>query len=558
MKKSVLYIFICIVFCIAFAGANTPVHVPDVETRITAAGGQIPVEALGTDPDLAPPELPAPAVPVATGLPVPPLGPLPRETAPAAAAQEPEGITGFVWAGGGYPWHFFTRAALHQGAGLKRPGYSIEALWDSADGYAGEKSREGWHDRTVIAGGRVFSGEPESSWTAPGWSAGARVKDSEYGFQERGAVQAIQRQTVVFDADLYKTNRSTGPLASLDIHAGIRGEGFNALALGRDTPADGWPAFRGYALGTDLETRLELSSVSAVTGIRYQFEGTESFGSLHAADLFLRLGFRLPKDIVFETEVSGAVDSDQGFLVPFTVSAVFPDLGIASVHIAGGLDRRVTSPRTLAEANPFVSDSGRAFVSADWYARAVVELPAHSAGLEWKPGLTRPGLARSGLTAGGVVEYRQSTEDRGMPVLSGYLEDDLRRIVIRDEQTRLDSRVYAGWQHAWIGTQTYLESRWLDDPEEKGTQRLGASLFVFDQSASRWRSEVDFGFRLDTLELPDLSVSGSLFLTRNFSVNLLLHDLLSMSTARKRPLDDWYSARGGFARFGVRYDIGRL
>lgn len=553
MKKSVLSILVFTLFCIAFAGANAPVHVPDIETRITAAGGQIPVEALGTDPDLAPPELPVPAVTVATELPVPPLGPRPQETAPVATAQVPEGITGFVWAGGGYPWHFFARAILHQGAGLKRPGYRIEALWDSADGYAGEKSGEGWHDRTVIAGGRVFSGEPESSWTAPGWSAGAYVKDSEYGFQERGAVHAIQRQTVVFDADLYKTNRSTGPLSSVDIHAGIRGEGFNALAIKRDTPADGWPAFRGYFLGADLETRLDVYRVRVTSGIRYQFEGTESFGSLHAGDLFLHLGFRLTEVVAIEAEVSGAVDSDQGFLVPFTVSVVFPNLVIASATLAGGLDHSVASPRKMAESNPFVSDSGRAYVSADWYAKATVEFPAKSSRLEWSPG-----LERSGFTAGGSVEYRQSLDDRGIPVLTGYLEDDLRRIVIRDEQTRMDSRVYVHWKHNWLVTETYLESRWLDDPEEKGAQRLGASVSFFDSSDSRWQSKVDFGFRLDTLELPDLSVSGSLFLTRNFSVTLLLNDVLSMSMARKRPLDDWYSARGGFARFGVRYDIGRL
>ncbi len=512
------------------------IKVPDLETRITNTGNAIPESALPAvkAPAIAP--LPE-AVPAVTAVPVavdvfvvPAMDPA---VAPASATEitsfNQPSVTGWLELGAGGPGSLFGDISLSRDSG-SIPGFSTDFRYDSADGYGRDKAGTGFFDRSTRLAASLFSDTADSSWNV---SFG--LLDRTDGFQGKSAMNTgpsfgLSRRDISWNAELKsKTFLAEGFSGTL----GFAGTLFSAAAA----PLDGHD---GYLMTPRASIGFEYGAFNAEAHGFYGYETAAGDGEYHSGvfGIDFRYAFRA---LVMEAGVSAFGDSEDGFLVPFRLAVAFDrnESFLRNLFVAGGLSAERNSPLLLSTEEPFAALDGLSVHAADWMA---------SGGFSVAPA--------DALSVSAEAVYRKTAFGRGTLVLlderlaTGLIQ------VVREERDSLVMKAVVVMTAPGSELSAGYEGEWLDRLHRKNVHSVEAGFRLFDTTDKRlWEAGIRSAFALDSVELPRLSLKGTVSPVANFALNLSFTDVLPFLFDKDRTRNGLYAERSGELVFSARLDF---
>lgn len=545
----------------AFAFASE-IEIPDLESRIRNTGNAVPEAAL--PPPVQPArsaipadqiqeeiaELPAEAEPLPAEEPsIESVDAPPLESAdePSEEVRPPSPISGFASFGAGYPGTM--SAAVHVereeiDGGLVPFGAGFS--WKSSDGYGTATAGEGFFDREARFSFEAGSyADRDSGWVSLGIAEradGMQALNSEYF--------SLTRREFVWDASPFTSRKlfaAGGGFAGIStVFSG------NVLLFSGDRPVQSGQPLRAvldesaYSLLPRASLFWERGAVFAELSGFYSYDSTTRRGELHAGGFDLTAKYTIDRTVL-SISASPRADSGSGLLVPFSVSVLHesqaksdaPDSARLSFRVSGGLASYRSGPAELLAAEPFSSAGFASVAAADWVAGAEF-------GLE----------TVRGFLVEASAGWKSTAFDRASRILDGTrLPNGLAGSVLASRD-RIDAGAGIGWKGSMAELRAGYSGVWLDHtligPAHRA--RLGARIFAPGRD-QQWSAEASAVFALDSGELPELSLEGTVRPLRNAALSLGWKDAIPAIAGKNRLRNGLYRVSSGELILSGRVDF---
>lgn len=554
------FLHIC-VFVLCAAGATTAeIEIPDIETRIRNTGNAVPESAL---PPLPQPKLvPIPADLYVAEDPPPAAEIRAAEESKFEVVQAPEPepviepslaprhqsvVSGSASFGAGYPGVLnasvrVERSGLEDGLFPFGAGFS----WKSSDGYGTASAGEGFFDREVR-----FSLDAGDSESGEGRWLSLEIGERTDGMQQLNPeYYSVTRQDLSWSVSPF-SSRSLRPLGGGYVGASVLFSGDVMLFSGDRPVQTGQPTNAildesAYSLLPSVSVFWERGGFyTGLTGF-YAYDSTTRRGEVHTGGGELAARYTAGS-MVYSASLTAVLDSANGVLVPFVLSVMHDTPGFPDAEdpvqllfrAEGGLSSGLRGPAELLGEEPF-SWAGFATASpADWFAEA-------ETGLELVTGFSF--RARAG--------WKASAFNRGVLLGDGTrLANGLARVALFSRD-RLETAAEAGWTGAMASASAGYSGIWLDETHFGVAHRLILEGRVFAPGDEpQWNAEVSASFPLDSGELPEVSVQGSVRPLRDVSLSLGWKDALPAVTGKNRFRNGLYRTACGELTLSAQVDF---